>query len=147
MVAGGMPQQKDPNDWEAYDKNWYFNGPNPPDRSYSWTGAHEFRHYWGKGPAYGGQHAYEMKIYTVAEAKANFSQIYSDLWKGDVVQHVYDNGTTYHSQVVVNYDGSDITVAQHSDNEGTWGTLSLKSYINARSSGQVIILKMKNGVI
>lgn len=147
MVGGGMQFQKDPSNWEAYDRNWYFYGANPPDRSYSWTGAHEFRHYWGMGPSYGGKHAYEMVIYTIAEAKANFSEIYNNLWKGDVVQHVDAGGTTYHSQVVVDYNGSDITVAQHSDDQGTWGTLSLQSYINARSSGQVIILKMKSGVI
>lgn len=101
---------------------WYYDGPYIPNRSYSWTHAHYFRYHWANVNNDGYNRAYEYKVYTYTEAADNFWTIYLDLWPGDVVQYVGSDGVTYHTQVMHAYDGSDLYMAQHTNNK-MWSSL------------------------
>lgn len=121
-------------------KDWYYYGSDIPPakkpRTSTWTGAHQFRKHWGVVDGSGGKNVYQMKKYTMEEAYKNFKEIYSDLWKGDIVQYMDKNGHTYHSQVVWKYGTGIMNVAQHSTNDGYWGwALDLETEIKNRKSG------------
>ncbi len=58
------------------------------------------------------------EIYTPQEFEDNFSYLYRNLWKGDVIQHV--RGTdrdTRHSMVINGYANGKLQVAQHTYDE------------------------------
>ncbi|MCX7570204.1 amidase domain-containing protein [Tumebacillus sp. DT12] len=135
LFHGGLPEQKvingtigqvDPYWWD----NWFYDGKDIPNRSTSWTGAHDFRFHWANVNNIGKNRAYKYTVYTYQQAYDNFSQIYSDLWPGDIVQYVNDNGDTWHGQVVHRYDEyGNLFVAQHTYNAKD---LSLKGRIKSR---------------
>lgn len=83
-----------------------------------------------------------FKIYTVDTAIANFSTLYSELWPGDIVQHVNrSNGQSYHSQVIHRYGYNssngvyDLFFAQHSiDPVGFYKDGSLYDYLVTKQS-------------
>jgi len=121
--------------------------------SATWEGAHFFRKHWGhvhESTTVGINRAYSYKVYTVDSALANFSSLYYDLWQGDIIQHAYSDGETYHSQFVYGfpaYGGNlDITVAQHSGD----ALRSLKDHLQSKQqsgfgSDYVFVYKIKNG--
>jgi hypothetical protein len=124
-------------------------------RPYSgtWENAHYFRKHWGhvhESSTVGLNRAYSYKVYTVDSALANFSTIYNTLWEGDIIQHAYSDGDTYHSQFVCgfpSYGGYiDITVAQHSSDI----LRSLKDHLESKQedgfgSDYVFVYQIKNG--
>lgn len=135
--------------------DWYYYGPNVPPatspRTSSWTGAKQFLEHWGTLNGTGGQKAYQQVSYTKAEAIANFDRIYTELWKGDILQFCNSTGAPYHSIVIWNYGTPNgvktMNFAQHSTDAGTWDwALDLESKLNEikNDPGYVITLKMKN---
>lgn len=149
LFAGGLPKVGTSGSYiSADDKNnsWFYYSANRPYRSISWTGAHEFRHYWGNVNGVGGQHAYQMKVYDMKTVLNDFPEIYRDLWEGDIVQYVGSDGITYHTQVVHGYANGDLKVAQHSVNELVWASgIPLKESIASRIEfgGWFVTIKMK----
>ena len=120
LKYGGMSMKGYPNPGDGTYASWYYKGASIPNRSYSWTSAHWFRYYWANVNNEGYNKAYRYTVYTVDSAIENFEQIYSELWRGDVVQYVdKSNGKTTHSQVIHAYvndidTGKHLYVAQHS---------------------------------
>jgi hypothetical protein len=158
--GGGLPFQGT----NGYNRNtidWYYYGPNvtPANgsngnyRSSSWTGAHQFRGFWGGIDGSDGNHAYQLQRYTMDEAITYFSEIYSDLWVGDIVQFADASYHTVHSVAVNYYDAGHLYVAQHSTSanatdKGYWGSgKNLKDMITQRknqgTSTYVYTLKVK----
>lgn len=112
-------------------KSWYYDGPDLPQRSRSWTGAHDFRYHWANVNDSGNNRAYKYTVYTMQQAYYRFDEIYRDLWPGDMVQYVRaSDGQTWHTQVVHKYATSGILyVAQHTTNAKD---LNLQDRIKAR---------------
>ncbi|NEW07935.1 hypothetical protein GK047_18200 [Paenibacillus sp. SYP-B3998] len=117
----------------VHSQDWYYYGPNvatPSNtngRTSSWTGAHQFRGFWGGIDGYNGNHTYQLQRYTMEEAITYFSEIYSDLWVGDIVQFADSSYTTKHSVAVNYYNAGNVYVAQHSTSTGPsdkalWGS-------------------------
>lgn len=108
---------------------WFYNGTYP-DYSSTWTHAHWFRRHWGNVNNVGSNRAYSYKVYTVAEALDNWTTILYDMWEGDIVQYAYPNGTTYHSQVIHDWEPGVLYYAQHSTNSGAfYANANLKNYL------------------
>lgn len=138
------------NGTKGYNRNtvdWYYYGPNVPPatnpRTSSWTGAHQFREHWAVVNDAGGKKAYRATKYTSQELVNNFTPIYNELFRGDIVQYVNSGGHTIHSQIVNGYGNNDILMAQHSVNSGTWGKdISLNSYKTYGS--WIVTIKIKS---
>jgi hypothetical protein len=118
---------------------WYYYGSLPSTssnlngRTYTWTGAHEYRTYWGDTDSGNGRHAYQMIKYSIADAYNNFGEINDLLWLGDQVQFADANAKTTHTVTVDDYTWLNTYVSQHSDSAGTWASgLDLKSVIKTR---------------
>lgn len=93
-----------------------------------------------------------MIVYTRDDAINHFYDIYKAVWEGDVIEYVGrpEGGgdlVTQHANIVVDWQaetGGTVTVAQHSDYLGPWGTKDLLQYIKTRPGLEyVVILKMK----
>lgn len=149
-LGGGLPFHGQ----KGYNRNtvdWYYYGPNVPPatnpRTSSWTGAHEFRQHWGVVNGVGGKYAYQMRKYTNAEAAgAYYTEIYQQLWKGDIIQYVDSTGMTQHTQIVWNYADGVMNVSEHSVDGNYWGLeIGLKTELEERQydGGYVILLKIK----
>lgn len=123
-----------------YLSSWYYN--NYYDYSLTWIRAHEFRYHWANINGSGYNLCYQYKTYTYQTAKTNFSTIYNDLWPGDIVQWVDENGHTNHSQVIQSWGGGELYVAQHTP-EYANGHLSqiLNNYQNKK--GWFVTIKIK----
>jgi hypothetical protein len=152
LFHGGLPEAKYYTAKDARldpysNKSWYYDGKDLPYRSTSWTGAHQFRYHWANVNGLGNNRAYQYKVYTMQEAYNNFSQIYYNLWPGDIVQYVNSSGDTWHSQVVHKYDSyGNLFVAQHTYNAKD---LNLKDRIKARvdagDTGWFVTYRIKLG--
>ena len=137
---GGMSMLGSPNPGNY--SSWYYNGPNVPDRSYSWTSAQWFRTHWANNNNSGYNRAYRYRIYTVDTAIENFSTIFQELWEGDIVQHASrSDGVSYHSQIIHRYGYNssngvyDLFYAQHSTSSaGFYKDGSLYDYLVSRQN-------------
>ena len=128
--------------------DWYYYGANLPARTSTWTGAHEFRQYWGNVNGSGYNHAYAMAKYLVSDLKSNFTPIYLAAWPGDIIQWTTgSNGQTQHSMIVQSYNNSDLQVAyRNAAGFSTQTNYSLKLFIATRSNNDWITLcRIKNG--
>lgn len=147
--------------YNRFEIDWYYYGPNVPEntsqintRTSTWTGAHQFRQHWGMVNSIGGKLAYQMKVYTMAEANNNIADIYNYVSTGDIVQYSNNQGVTGHSQVIHGFSSNyGVRVAQHSDDPNiyTWDSgLDLQQYISAFAqdqnyyNGWFTVLKIKN---
>lgn len=135
-------------------KSWYFKNATYPNRSTSWTGAHEFRYHWANVNNTGNNRAYSYKVYTVSSFLDNFENIRASIGWGDVIQHIYaSNGVTWHSQVVsrtgVPYGGFyDIKVAQHSPDllERSLYDMLKSRKDNGQGNDYVCVIRIKNSI-
>lgn len=138
LKAGGMAftsRSNNPTDnhWYYYTSDWGWG------RTSSWTGADFFRKHWGQKNGVGNARAYSMKIYTAGELATNNSKwqgLYSSVKAGDVIQFVYyENGETYHSQVVHRTSTEEaygkVSTAQHST--GSKFNNPNNKYVNLRT--------------
>lgn len=137
--------------------DWYYYGSNVASstnvngRTSSWTGAHQFRTFWGDTDSGNGRHAYSMVRYTISDAYNHFDEIYSDLWKGDLVQFADSTFHTTHSTVIDSYSNGKLYISQHSDSADNYGNWfsggDLKSIIKKRmdsgTSAWVYTVKIK----
>lgn len=133
--------------------SWYYYGVNYPNRSSTWTGAHEFRSYWGAINGVGNKKARAMYVFTAAELHPYTSSSYNTFVGaceiGDVIQYVNASGRTTHSmgvqRVYYNSDGKrTVNIAQHTND----GIYSLTSKLNMwGSSGWVVLLKMNTAKV
>lgn len=123
LRAGGMvmtPQVSSPDN-----SSWYYYGANIPNRSSTWTGANQFRSYWGAINGVGNKKARAMYVFTAAELHPYTSSSYNIFVGaceiGDVIQYVNANGQTTHSmgvqRVYYNSEGKRaVTISQHTSN-------------------------------
>lgn len=92
--------------------DWYYYVPNIPARTATWTGAEEFRSYWGVINGVGQKKARAMTKYTAAELKNNsssYKSLVASLELGDVIVFADASGHTYHSMGVQRtyYEGNE----------------------------------------
>ena len=111
--------------WYYYDSDWGYN------RTSTWTGATEFRKYFGDVVGVGEKTGKSMKTYTVNDAIVNFNDIWKNVLPGDIISHGHTIDTSYHNQIVYDFGvfRKDIKVSQHSSNELD---RSLFDYLNYR---------------
>ncbi|SDI02465.1 amidase domain-containing protein [Desulfosporosinus hippei] len=116
LWAGGMSMNGTSTPGYGY---WYYYGSVPPSRSYSWTGVTQFMQYWANYNGSGKNKAYSFKIYTLTDAMDpdTYHAIFKDLYEGDIIQYT---GAITHSQVVHDYDSTDLYVAQHGTEEARY---------------------------
>ncbi len=132
---------------------WYYYGSSYPNRTPSWTGAHQFRNHWGNtsssDSSYGYNRDYSYKEYDVATALRYWDTIYSLLWPGDVVQYADSTGATCHSQVIHDYTSTNKTIyfAQHSTTwSGFYSSGDLRDYLLSKPSNyRFYVHSIKNG--
>ena len=150
LRAGGMvmtPQVSSPDN-----SSWYYYGANIPNRSSTWTGANQFRSYWGAINGVGNKKARAMYVFTAAELHPYTSSSYNILVGaceiGDVIQYVNANGQTTHSmgvqRVYYNSEGKRaVTISQHTSNN----FYSLTEKLSLWYSGWVVLLKMNTAKV
>jgi Ni/Co efflux regulator RcnB len=124
-------------------KSWYFTNLTYPNRSTSWTGAHEFRKHWANVNTEGYERAYAMKSWTVSDAKTKLSEIYAYVNNGDILQYSNSSGVTKHSQFVyAKYTTGEIYMAQHTGNGYRW----LHEFLNTTPYTYVSAIRIKAGL-
>ena len=128
---------------------YYFNSVYGTGRTATWTGAHEFRQHWADVNGAGRKRAYKYTLYTVNQALANFTTIWNDVWAGDVIQHMYADGSTYHTQIVYAWPTApttDITVAQHTSDEfRSLKTMLQQKQADGYGNHYVGVIQVKSG--
>ena len=143
--AGGMPMT--PQKSNPTTNDWYYYGSNLPYRTSTWTGAHQFRQYWGVINGVGKKEAYAMHKYSARELKGNsaaYRNLVSRCELGDVIQFVDSSGRTFHSmgvqRVYVENGVRKVTISQHTPNNFYHLT---EKIADLNSSYWVCLLKMR----
>ncbi|MEC0227920.1 amidase domain-containing protein [Paenibacillus alba] len=137
--------------------DWFYYGSdvtsptNLNGRTSSWTGAHQYRTFWGDTDSGNGRHAYSMIKYSIQDAYDHFDELNADLWPGDQVQFADSSAHTTHTVTVDSYGGGILYVSQHSTNDNNYENWfsgkNLKEIIKARkdtgTSAYVYTIKVK----
>ena len=104
--------------------------------SATWENANYFKRYWKKKVVSKGKNISKL----TDSQKANFSsQIYNELYRGDVVQYGYSADDMRHSQICYSYGIGTLIMAQHSDFRKD---IKLNDYIKATFYTYVRYYKM-----
>ncbi|WP_152570602.1 hypothetical protein [Paenibacillus tyrfis] len=105
-----------------------------------WTGAHQYRTFWGDTDNGNGRHAYSVVKYSIKDAYDHFDELNADLWLGDQVQFADSSGHTTHTVTVDSYGGGNLYVSQHSTNDNNYAY-----WFSGKSLKDIIQSRMENG--
>ena len=107
--------------------SWFYYFADLPNRTSTWTSAKAFNLHFGKEY----KRVYKYREYTIDEVLKNWSDIYSSIYIGDIVQYSRPNQIAFHSQAITDVlNNETIYFSQHSNTiENFYKNGSLKYYL------------------